>query len=235
MTASTIRPRPGHLAELTRGIRLPLPAIPEDHLLVLAEGLYKAFQDLCIQCLNTMTSGDEPEVTALIEARLNSMIDQNLIWRQLVQCVARGSENISFNGSHLAKRPDFSIYLSERKRNFPLVVEAKILDSPKRKTIASYCQHGLARFINGEYAWGNQEAFMIAYVRDGSSINTTLRHFLQRASMTPRYFVQQLPIHIGPKKIPDLAHTRHGRPFVYNNQTPPNNPGPISIWHLWLS
>lgn len=235
MTASLVQPRPNQVAELTRGIPLPLAPIADVHVRILAEGLSTAFEDLCLRDPVAMATGNEPEVTALLEARLNRLIDEDPLWRQLVLCVARGKESVSFDGSHLEKRPDLSIYLSDR-RHFPLVVEAKILDGGSGKTVASYCDEGLLRFVVGEYAWASREAFMLGYVRDGSSIDTTLRPRLEQAmASNPRpYLVQELPIHAGPMGL-DLAYTRHGREFRYVRQAPPNSPGAISIWHLWLS
>lgn len=234
--ASAGRPRLDQVGELTRGIRLPLPAIEDVHLRILAEGLQEAFDDLCVRERVTMATGDEPEVTALLHARLNRLIDESLLWGQLVRCVVRGGESISFDGSHLEKRPDLSIYLSKRTQLFPHIVEAKILDGGKTRTVASYCNHGLLRFVKGEYAWANREAFMLAYVRDGSSIDAKLRPRLAQAMTLnpPAYLVEELPVHVDPGDL-DLAHTRHGREFLYVSQAPPNSPGPISIWHLWLS
>lgn len=100
-----------------------------------------------------------------------------------------------------------------------------------------YCNDGLCRFVDGEYAWGNREAFMIAYVRDGSSIEMTLKPFLSSAMtlIPPGYLVEEPPTRIGDGSS-DLASSRHGRAFIYTNQTPPTDqPGPITIWHLWLS
>ena len=234
--ASAVQPRLDQVAELTRGIRLPLPAIADVHLEILAEGLQEAFDDLRVRRPATVASGDEPEVTALMEARLNRLIDENLLWGQLVLCVVRGKESISFDGSHLEKRPDLSIYLSDGTRHFPLVVEAKILDGANGKTVASYCDHGLLRFIEGEYGWGNREAFMVGYVRAGSSIDTNLKPCLARAMALnpPGYLVEELPVHVSSGAL-DLAYTRHSREFVYSSQAPPSSPGPIFVWHLWLS
>lgn len=175
-------------------------------------------------------------MTALMEARLNRLIDEDPLWRQLVLCVGRGTERISFDGSHLDTRPDLSIVLSGANRRFPLVVEAKILDDAASKTAALYCENGIRRFVQGEYAWGNREAFMIGYVRDGASIDPTLKAFLSKAeNLDPeRYLVEALPVPIGSGPS-DLAYTRHGRKFVYDSQPPPNSPGPISLWHLWLA
>ena len=36
-----------------------------------------------------------------METKLNSLIDQDRLWGQLVLCVARGKESLSFDGSHL--------------------------------------------------------------------------------------------------------------------------------------
>ena len=238
MRNSAIRPRPDQIAELTRGIQLPLPAIADVHLKVLAECLHKAFDDVGVEQSIVMVEGGESEVTAMIETRLNRLInEENSPWGQLVSYVARGKESPSFDGSHLEKRPDLSICLSDRARlNFPLIVEAKILDATRAKTAASYCNQGLRRFINGEYAWSNREAFMIGYVRDGSSIDAKLTPFLGKAmALNPsKYLVEELPVHVGSGTL-DLAYTRHGRDFVYSRQAPPNRPGAISVWHLWLS
>ena len=236
MTASARRPRLDQIAELTRSIRLPLPPIEDAHLQILAEGVQEAFDDLCDRRPVTMATGNEPEVTTLLQTRLNELCDEDSLWGQLVRSVARGAESMSFDGSHLEKRPDLSISLSDRTRHFPLVVEAKILDGANSRTVASYCgDRGLLRFVKGEYAWASREAFMLAYVRDGSSIDAKLRPRLAQAMTRspPQYLVKELPVQVGSGGL-DLAYARHGREFTYPTQAPPNSPGSISVWHLWL-
>lgn len=237
MSAASIRPRPDQIAELTRGLQIPLPEVSSIHLDIIAEGLLRAFGEIRAHAPATISSGTEAEVTALLEARLNLMIEDEPLWGQIVLCVARGKESLSFDGSHLEKRPDLSIYLSNRNRGFPLIVEAKIIDSTASKTETLYCDNGVRRFVEGEYAWGNREAFMIAYVRDGSSIATKLTPFLSNATThtPPGYFIEELPIVIGSGSF-DLARSRHGRSFFYSsNPSIKLEPGPISIWHLWMS
>ena len=236
MRGRTVRPRPDQIAELTRGLRLPLEPIADDHLEILADGLRQAFDDVRTSSPDTVAAGEEPEVTSLMEARLNRLVTEDALWRQLVLYVGRGTERINFDGSSLEKRPDFSIVLSGRERRFPLVAEAKILDAAASKTAALYCKEGIRRFVEGEYAWGNREAFMIGYVRDGSLIDPALTDALSRAARLhpDRYLVESLPVPVG-SGASDLAYTRHGRNFVYRSQPPPNISGPISIWHLWLS
>ena len=236
MRGPAVRHRHDQVAELTRGVRLPLAPIADEHLEILAEGLRQAFDDIRVHAPATVASGEEPEVTALMQARLNRLIHEDSLWQQLVLSVGRGTESISFDGSHLEKRPDLSIVLSGAERRFPLVAEAKILDAVESKTAALYCKKGIRRFVEGEYAWGNREAFMIGYVRDGSSINTTLTAVLSKGTVLHprRYLVEALPVPVGSGSS-DLAYTRHGRDFVYGSQRPPNSPGPISLWHLWLT
>tara|TARA_B100000965_G_scaffold403649_1_gene432341 strand:- start:979 stop:1692 length:714 start_codon:yes stop_codon:yes gene_type:complete len=236
MSLPAIRPRPDQIAELTRGLDLPLPEIATIHLEIIAEGLHRAFSEIRASSPATVMLGSEAEITALLEARLNSIIDEDPLLRQLVLCAVRGKESVSYDGSHLEKRPDLSIYLSSKRRGFPLVVEAKIIDAATSKTEALYCDNGLRRFVNGEYAWGNREAYMIAYVRDGSSIDSKLTPFLSHAKgqTPPGYLVEDLPSAIGAGEM-DLAQSRHGRSFSYCGSPPPGKePGSITIWHLWM-
>lgn len=234
MSGRTVSPRPDQVAELTRGIRLPLEPIDSEHLEIVAETLQRAFDDVRAQAPDCVSSGTEPEVTTLMVARLNGLIQEDRLWGQLVLYVGRGTESISFDGAHLEKRPDLSIVLSGVDRRFPLVAEAKVIDRTAAKPVALYCDNGIRRFVDGEYAWTSREAFMIGYVRDGSSIDATLRRSLSRARRSRRCQVIDLPKAIGSGSC-DLASTRHGRTFVYIRQPSPNRPGPISIWHLWLA
>ena len=230
-----VRPRQDQVAELTRGVRLPFAPVADEHLQILAECIRQAFDDIRGRTPDTVAKGEEPEVTALMQARLNRLIHEDSLWGQLVLWVGRGTESVSFDGSNLEKRPDLSIVLSGVERRFPMVAEAKIIDAAASKTIALYCKNGIRRFVEGEYSWASREAFMIGYIRDGSSIDPTLSAFLSTAmtSQPDRYRVETLPVPVGSRPS-DLAYTRHGRNFLYSNQSPPNRPGSISIWHLWL-
>ncbi len=159
MRHAAARTRPDQIAELTRGLELPLPEIESVYIEILAERLFRAFTDIRAEFPLTVASGSEAEVTALMESRLNRLIEEDLFWGQLVLCVGRGKESQSFDGSHLEKRPDLSIYLSNRTRRFPLVVEAKILDSATDRTVALYCDHGLRRFVERGIRMGQSRSF----------------------------------------------------------------------------
>lgn len=235
MKLSRVRPREEQVAELTRGQCLPLAPLHEMHLMFIAEVLTRAWEDLLSRWRATLLSGGEAEVNALIETRLNTLLDEDELWSQLVRCVARGKGTVSYDGSHLEKQPDLSIYLTNRSPSFPLVVECKLIDAPARKRIALYCNDGLTRFVRGEYAWAGRESFMLAYVRDGSTISSCLVPFLAqgRAKQPDVYRTETLPESTGNAAM-ELARSSHNRDFRYIGQQQ-NGPGAISVWHLWNS
>ena len=181
--------RPGHpprdyqIAELTSGVELPLPALKSRHLRIIAEffvGPGKASWQPRGRC-----DEQEPEINGLMESRLLVFLDKDREWSTLVSNVSRGKESFSFDGSSLEKRPDLCLFLTGRPR-FLLVVECKLIDNKARKEVALYGNNGLARFLNGEYAWYAQEAFMLAYVRDGSTIGDCLApHLVMRQNSYP--------------------------------------------------
>ncbi|ESZ15220.1 hypothetical protein [Mesorhizobium sp. L48C026A00] len=225
-------PRPDQIAELTRGLDLPLAAIDDIYLHIIADGVAQAFEDIRATSPTIVATGGEAEVTALLEARLNRMIEEDQVWRQLVAAVVRGKESLSFNGVHLEKRPDLSILLSARALRFPLIAEAKIIDATKGENL--YCSQGLRRFLDGEYGWGGREAFMIAYVRDGTTIASRLEPYLAQTAQATNYAVQDAPIVLSTGGC-DAARSRHGRSFLYTHMAPPaNDPGSIALWHLWV-
>lgn len=235
MKKSRIHPREDQVAELTRGQKLPLPPLDEIHLSFIAETLARAWNELVHDCRSTMLSGDEAEVNSLMETRLIGMLEEDKRWSQLVQCIAKGKETVSFDGSHLEKRPDLSIYLTARTRLFPLIVECKLIDLGSGRKVQLYCDDGLTRFVRGDYAWATREAFMLAYVRDGSTIPSTLEPFLlqHRAQNPDPYLTQDTPRLLRVAQL-HLARSTHDREFHYMSHSGAN-PGAIAIWHLWTN
>ena len=233
MSVSALTPRPDQVAELTRGLDLPLPPIADALMIVLAETVFAAFAAVRASWPVTVVSGTEPEVTALLISRLNAMTEDVGLWGSLVRCVGRGDQFISVDGTHLEKEPDLSIWLTNRSARFPLVAEAKIIDTANGKTATLYCSQGVRRFLVGEYGWGGREALMLGYVRDASTIPARLAPYLAHASHTLTYGVEVSPIAVG--LTGDCARSQHARSFAYSHLPAPNNlPGPITLWHLWL-
>jgi hypothetical protein len=235
MNLSRVHPRHDQVAELTRGQSLPLAPLHEIHLTLVAEVLRRAWNDLLVDRRSILLSGGETEVNTLIETRLNALLEEDRLWSLLVRAVVRGKETVSYDGSHLEKQPDLSILLTDRNPSFPLVVECKLIDAPSRKKIDLYCNDGLARFVRGEYGWATREAFMIAYVRDGSTISSCLEPFLaqSRTKLPDTYLTHALPESIGGSDM-ELARSHHHREFRYIDQSH-DSPGTIAIWHLWIA
>ena len=173
-------PRDYQISELTRGIQLPLPPLHRRHIIVIADYLAEAWNGLMIDHGQVLSVEDEPEINALMEARLDDIRVEKTEWSMLVTGVSRGKESVSFDGKSLEKRPDLSVHLTNRPFRFPLVVECKLIDRGNRKNVDKYCDNGIVRFIDGEYAWYGHEAFMLAYVRDNSVIEHVLTPYLSK-------------------------------------------------------
>lgn len=235
MNVSRVHPREDQVAELTRGQRLPLPPLHELHLILIAKVLRRAWNDLLPDRRAILLSGEETEVNTLIETRLNALLEEEGPWSLLVRDVARGKETVSYDGSHLEKRPDLSIHLTDRSPSFPLIVECKVIDARSKKKINLYCNDGVVRFVRGEYGWATREAFMLAYVRDGSTISSCLIPFLSesRTQLQDIYLTDSLPESIGEPDIV-LARSSHNREFRYLGQSN-SRPGTIALWHLWIA
>lgn len=225
-----------HLSELIRGQRLPLPALDPVHVAILLELLQRAYEGIRNDRAETVSSASEADINGLMVARLNHLVGEDPLAGQMVRAVSRGTETINYNASLIEKRPDIQISLTDRQHVFPLIVECKLVDAPKGKTVNLYCRGGLARFISGDYAWANREGMMLAYVRDGGSTTSHLHPFLARkaASEPRKYSVVELPEKCF-DHLQDAAVSIHGRAFAYEH-APQNGqqPGDITVWHLWV-
>lgn len=236
MRSPTLRPRDDQIAELTRGQRLPLDPIAEAHLDVILETVARVWQELRDERSQAVTDGSEAEINALMESRLNNLWRTDTLWSQLVSSVARGKESLSFDGTHLEKRPDLSIYLTGKHPSFPVVVECKLIDHASGKGVDLYCSNGIARFVTGQYAWANSEAIMIAYIRDDSSVEGHLSPFLaaSAALLPDPWQTDRLPAAaIGLRSTVSSSH--HLRGFQYPVGVGAGAPGNIALWHLWLN
>jgi hypothetical protein len=230
-----MRPRLDQIDELTRGIDLPLLPLHPEHLRVIVEVLSAAWSDLLQRHPRVLLQEDEAAINALMETRLLALLDEDSLWAQMVRTVARGRETLSFDGTHLEKRPDLSLYLTYRNAAFPLVIECKIIDAANSKSGKLYCDNGVSRFLTGEYAWAAREALMVAYVRDKSTIASTLAPLFVPPAAGPAPYASEGAVASMGAPPPDLARSSHGRNFRYPLRQPPRDqPGIISLWHLWL-
>jgi hypothetical protein len=128
-------PRIDQVSELTRGLQLPIPPIALAHLGVIIDALKCALEQLVAEHGNALAAKEENELNSLLQARMNNLCAGDRILSQMVACVVRGGESISFDGKRLELRPDLGIHLTGRNRNFPLIVECKIIDGSSRREL----------------------------------------------------------------------------------------------------
>lgn len=237
MTQPTLHPRPDHIAELTRGIaRLPLPPLDEEHIRIIVETIVDVWKYLQAKYAAALAGKSETEINDLMSSALKTRIDEDPLFRLMATGVARDASELSYDGKHLDKKPDLSIQLAQGSVKFPLTVECKLIDAPNKKTTQMYCDNGVRRHVAGEYAWARREGLMLGYVRDGSSIAGKLTPVLKKAQGKQPDLYATLVLPESQALKADVARSRHERDFAYV-VAPANGatPGPIDLWHIWLS
>jgi hypothetical protein len=220
---------------LTHGLDLPLSPLDERVLRAIADGLAKAWSDLQDAYGPALLLSAEPKISSMMCTRLNQMSAEDRRWKQIVSSVSLAQESHTFDGTSLEQRPDLSLRLKVAPNpNFSVVVECKLIDPVSQKSVGLYCGEGLAKFLDGRYAWAWREGFMLGYVRDTSTLDGNLKPYLDKyQKRTPDpYATTDLPVSVK-RGSHQLRRSTHERSFVYPKRYP-NLPGPIALWHLWL-
>lgn len=187
-----------------------------------------------------------------VTAALRSVIENNLrqsgsvrgFNRRNYEPVVRQGEVANYDGTRRAKSPDlcFKLRHDDRERRMvlsefdALFVECKPVDFTHYSG-SDYCDDGLSRFVNGDYAWAMEEGMMLAYARDGRTIAGHLIPAMSEPERMASLAIVQLPqpyqssvttidTHAEPIHI-----SRHRRTFPW-----PDGKGTatdITIYHLW--
>lgn len=146
---------------------------------------------------------------------------------------------VSYNMQHLDKMPDMIFHLNRDSlavlsTEDGLFVECKPVDKA-HPAGQDYCDAGVRRFVDGEYAWAMQDSMMVGYCRDSRTIPDHLVPAL--AQRQSRLGVKSAPNALASsratKRAPALHRSVHGRCFPW--------PGPwgracaIRIYHSWHS
>src|SRR5581483_2847997 len=102
---------------------------------------------------------------------------------------------------------------------------------PNGRGIDLYCVQGIQRFVDGQYGWANTQCLMLAYVRDGSSVESALTPYLEMTSA-------KIPDPFRTEALPKLVNqstlqSTHSRVFKYTEKRH-DLPGSISIYHMWI-
>jgi len=222
---------------------LPHPPIPLAILLIVEEALVEAWEVLRQRTRTgfDLVSAYEDTVTHdLYEVLCDIVLNKGRVdgfGRELFE-VNREPKLRSYNGGSLDKMPDLRVSLIGGRRvaklsQDGLFIECKPADRD-HSIGAHYCDKGLIRFVNGDYAWAMREAMMVAYAREGYTVSAKLAKALKART-------DAIPTLVSPKpcrsskasKFGEVVHTStHGRTFRYLGTDAPAPP--ITVRHLWL-
>jgi len=145
---------------------------------------------------------------------------------QLFGPVVRDAKRTNYNKEHPDKMPDILFHL--KREHLPIkssqdgfYVECKPIDK-SHSLRSAYCEKGVIRFVNGDYAWAMQEALMVGYLRNKKPYSDLKPHL-----EVELYNTSEFMINAG-KTTCCSTHDRHFTCFTKDK------PGPIKIHHLWL-
>lgn len=236
----------------TLGVRsdqyhLPHPRLGLPVILLLRRVLLKAFEKLRGRGFPLATEREDritEQLFNVIENDLRQTGEVNGFNSTLYDRVVRHAEVTNYNGQKLAKTPDLSFKLRHAETeprpvvssHDALFVECKPVDADHAAGSA-YCDNGLIRFVNGEYAWAMQDAMMLAYVRKGRSIAGHLVPAMAASARKPTLaLVQQLQLCVESgaaacAEAEAIYLSRHRRAFTWRDGKGPATE--ITVYHLW--
>ena len=188
-----------------------------------------------------LRSADEDTITYqlhwVIENRLHRRKEVPGFDKRIFGKVWREPKVTNCDGTHPDKMPDLVFDLNRESLQVlsshdHLAIECKPVDS-NHPAGSHYCDKGLHRFVNGDYAWTMQEAMMVAYVRDGRTIAANLLPAMAQRREALRIIEEPRPAgESRSDKLNDGLHvSRHSRTFFW-----PGTCGKacdIHIFHSW--
>jgi hypothetical protein len=226
---------------------LPHPPLGLPVILLIRRVLIRAFEKL-VERRFPLATGLEDRITEqlfnVIENDLRQSGEVRGFTAQSYDRVVRHAQVTNYTASKLGKTPDLSFKLrndegepcSVLSSHEALFVECKPIDD-SHAAGSGYCDEGLLRFVNGDYAWAMEQALMIGYARQGRTI---ARHLIpaveeptRRAALKvvdpPR--VVELPSASSTSTCEALHVSNHERGFPW-----PDGKGAatnIAIYHSW--
>lgn len=221
--------------------QLPHPVVPLRIILAAHAALTKAFEILHssppegFRLENALEDAITRQLHGLLEDRFLSTNEVNGFDRRRIRNVVRAPEISNHDGSHPAKKPDLVLFLLRRERysvqasQDALFAECKPVDDT-HAIGTHYCDQGIMRFINGEYAWAMQDGLMVAYVRGNRTISSALSPALAARDRHARLGSPALPAIVFTEEGTPLHRTEHARNFLW---TSGQRACSISLYHSW--
>jgi len=185
-----------------------------------------------------------------ITAALRSIIENDLRQNGSVkgfsyrtyESVIRQGQVSNYDFKKPAKAPDlfFKLRNSDEEpgrvvsEHHAIFVECKPVD--KRHAAGRYCDAGLSRFVEGDYAWAMEEALMLGYARHGRTIARHLIPAMQEPARLERLGTAELPrpveeLAVGTDNAEPLYVSRHRRNF--NWVADKGEASDILVYHSW--
>ena len=228
------------------GIRLPHPPISLRSLLVIESALCHAWRLIREKPRSSfnLATADEDNITLELHERLyDEVFDKSVIDgfdRNVFASVGREPKIRNFNRTHPDKMPDLLFQFADRPAGVlysqhGVFTECKPVDDA-HAVGTHYCDKGIIRFIEGDYAWTMTSALMIGYARSGYTILPKLPTALASASRIKKIPTLTAPQPCKRSKVSltnEVVHvSQHQRTFKYveNGKDAPA----ITIRHLWL-
>ena len=161
------------------------------------------------------------------------------------ESVSRQAQVANYNGTKIGKMPDLCFRLQpDEEEDYTglseydaLFVECKPVDKAHAAG-SKYCDDGLIRFIEGDYAWAMQDAMMIAYARHGRTVAGHLLPAMKAVKRMTSLATEQLPQPLASLDSQVLEGAEpihvslHRRGFDW-----PGDKGKatnITVYHLWF-
>lgn len=227
--------------------QLPHPRLGLPVILLVRRVLLCAF-DLLRGRSFALATAKEDEVTAALRAVIENDLRQTGkvagFNRRTYETVVRQGQVVNFDLTKLTKAPDVCFKLrNDEEEPRPVLSEHDALFvecKPVDKTHAAggkYCDDGLNRFVEGDYAWAMEEALMVGYARHGRTIAKHLipamREPLRPENLKTDEFPQEVkqPGAAAQKHAEALHVSRHRRGFLWVADKGPATD--IFVYHSW--
>lgn len=209
---------------------------------------------ILIHAFDLLRERNFPLATALedeITTALKSIIENDLrqsgkiagFSKRIYETVIRQGQVANYNQTKLTKTPDLCFKLRNDEEELrpvlsehdALFVECKPVDGT-HSVGGKYCDDGLCRFVDGDYAWAMEEGMMLAYSRK-RSIAEHLIPAMQESKRQQQLKVTDFPHTVNhPAAITrnfceTLYVSRHARGFPWVADKGPATD--IFIYHSW--
>jgi hypothetical protein len=226
--------------------RLPHPEVPLRLILTAHLALVKAFELLreVPPAGFLLSTAKEDDITRqlhwIMENRLLRSKEVAGFDTRRIKNVVRAPEVTNYDGQHPAKKPDLVLFLLKReslsvlRSHDGIFAECKPVDDA-HPVGTHYCDSGVKRFINGDYAWAMQEGMLVAYARGGRTISKDLTPVFASGSRHTELGSPSAPavvsISRASKNSEALHATQHQRRFAW--PAGHGNACAIRIFHSW--